>query len=147
MPNSLARVEEDATCAGYCGTDRSEHRWRRVEPGEEAADLEAITTNRSAVTGGEPRTPVERLVREHFGGDYTQVLLALARRGRIAVNYLDKDWVVAHGRGSHGLVLTDEQFEELSPWLEGYDEHVCLGFGEAQSSFVDQLLRDEGLLE
>lgn len=65
-----------------------------------------------------PDEAARQFIAEHFGGDATQAVLAVARTGDVAVAYQDRGCF----ESSIERPLTDDEWGRLRPWMQSYDE-------------------------
>lgn len=96
-----------------------------------AAEVNALRNGRQATTPstspapipsatppeeGTPRTPIQALVDDHYGGDPLPALLELAGRYGIAIAYLDRPWFTRFvHRG-----LTDDEWKRITAELDDF---------------------------
>lgn len=76
--------------------------------------------------------PITLFVNDHFGGDYTQAILALARQGGVAVAYLDREYFETWLERDD---LSDREWNAIASELEDYDEWVSYGDTNADYNF------------
>jgi hypothetical protein len=87
---------------------------------------------------------IDQFIAEHFGGDATKALLALAEQRDIGVAWIDRQ-VVAQECAPHKVTLTDELWDRIKIQLGGFDAYASDPGSNVHTDYIESILRELGV--